>query len=410
MTRPTSGRRLAGIKSAALVLTGFCAGVVLTAAAGAVAKPRPNPYERLNTLGKVLSYIERSFVEPVDQQALIDAGIKGMVSSLDPYSRWLTPQEHADLKREYQGDFVGVGLELSLKDAGLTVVTAIEGAPAAKAGARAGDILMSINGVECRSWTPQKAIGKLRGPKGSEVDLVVARAGNSEAERRHELKVKRAVIQFDAVVHQTLSPGVGYIRLRAFQEGVVGDIEAILEAMKTTQPETKGLVLDLRNNPGGFFLEAVQVADLFIDSGTIVTTTGRHEQQTEVFEARSDTTIFDLPLAVLVNENSASSSELLAGALKDRGRAAIVGQKTFGKGTVQTFVDMKDGSALKLTTARYLTPAQKPIEGKGIEVDIAVSQPVVVDFGGPDWQRQDVQLRMAHAHLKSISKMAGDKE
>ena len=387
----------------ALAGVGFLAGALFGAPAFVDAEPRPNPYERLTPLSKVLSYIERSYVDPVDQGPLIDAAIKGMVGSLDPHSVWMTPAEYAAIRREHQGDFVGVGLELAQRGEGLTVITAIEGAPAEKAGVRSGDILTAIDGTPSASLTPQQAIVQLRGPEGSQVSLELKRIGAEGSPKRLTIEVKRAFIQLDAVVSQVLSPKVGYIRVRAFQEGVVDDIKVALGALEAQTGGLEGLVVDLRNNPGGFFLEAVQVADLFMESGLIVTTRGRGESSTEVFKARADTAAFQAPLAVLINRGSASSSELLAGALKDQGRAALIGEQSFGKGSVQTFVELKDGSALKLTTARYITPSNLAIEGRGIAPDIEVVQPAQsVALAGEDWQTHDAQLRMAHAHLKSF--------
>ncbi len=400
------GRR--AVTASSLLALGFVGGLLAGTPGSVVANSGPDPYARLTPLGKVLSYIERSYVDPVDQGALIDAAIKGAVGALDPHSEWFSPQEVAAMREESERDFVGVGLELEARGGRLVVITPVEGSPAEGAGVRQGDALVGIDGVSVAGWTARQAIDRLRGPEGSAIQLEVLR-GAGEGQRL-TFDLKRAVIQIDAVSVRSLSSGMGYVRIRSFQEGVAREVKAGLEELAASPGGLRGLVVDLRGNPGGYFLEAVQVADLFLDEGLIVTTRGREDRQTQRFEARAETTVFGGPLAVLIDGGSASSSEILAGALKDQGRAALVGVRTFGKGTVQTIVDLKDGSSLKLTTARYCTPSGASIQDRGVAPDVEVAQEGPLSQPGSEgWLEGDAALRMGVAHLRSVSKV-GERE
>lgn len=379
---------------------GLVVGLTLGSGGQVGAEPKANPYARLTTLGKVMSYIERSYVKPVSQQSLIDAAVKGMVSSLDPHSAWYTPEEMAELRSESESRFVGVGLELVRRGGQVRVVAPIDGGPAASAGVLAGDVLVSVNGELIGERSVRQVIGLLRGDAGSEVKLVVRR-GDS----RRTFTLSRTLIQFDAVVSRSLGEGVGYVRVRAFQEGASLDVEAALEDLSQEPGGLKALVIDVRDNPGGYFLEGVQVADLLLDEGVIVGTSGRAASQAETFKANAEVTRFSGPVALLVNEGSASASEILASALQAHGRAVLIGSKTYGKGSVQTMVDLKDGSALKLTTARYMTPQGRSLEGAGVVPDIEVDRGSSVRGvnGGASAQVEgDASLRRAVSHLKSL--------
>lgn len=379
---------------------GLVVGLTLGSGGQVGAEPKSNPYARLTTLGKVMSYIERSYVRPVSQQSLIDAAVKGMVSSLDPHSAWYTPEEMAELRSESESRFVGVGLELVRRGGQVRVVAPIDGGPAASAGVLAGDVLVSVNGESIGDRSVRQVIGLLRGDAGSEVKLVVSRG-----ESRRTFTLNRTLIQFDAVVARSLGEGVGYVRVRAFQEGASLDVEAALEDLSQEPGGLKALVIDVRDNPGGYFLEGVQVADLLLDEGVIVGTSGRAASQAETFEAHAEVTRFSGPAALLVNEGSASASEILAAALQAHGRAVLIGAKTYGKGSVQTMVDLKDGSALKLTTARYMTPQGRSLEGAGVVPDIEVdrgSSVKGVNGGASAELEGDAPLRRAVSHLKSL--------
>ncbi len=399
-----SGRYGTLAVAVALVGLGFVCGLLVGHPALVDAEPQPNPYARLTTLGKVLSYIERSYVKPVDQNMLVDAAIKGMVTALDPYCDYHSPQEMAQIRRESQGPFVGVGLELTRRQGRIIIVAPIDGAPGAKAGLKAGDELLEIDGGSVFGMRVRDVVVLLQGEDGSKVKLGVERIGG----QRLDFEVTRAPIRFDAVTFKELTPGLGYVRIRAFQAGVSVDVEDAIDTLEQDSGGLKGLVLDVRDNPGGYFLEGVKISDLFLDEGVIVSTRGRGEHQVDIFKASAERTRFEGPVALLINRGSASASEIVAGALGDHGRAVMIGQRTFGKGSVQTMVDMKDGSALKLTTAQYFTPNKRSITTHGIVPDIEVASQPEAKAASGEWFAADAQLRMAHGHLKSMLKVSPD--
>jgi carboxyl-terminal processing protease len=325
-------------------------------------------YKNIELFTEVLREIEKHYVEPEDSQKLIYGAIKGMVRSLDPHSSFMTKDEYQELMTETKGSFSGVGIEITIKDDVLTVVSPIEGTPAFKAGIKAGDRIIEIEGKSSKGMTLMDAVKNIRGPKGSEVKLKVAREGQSEP---LVFSIKRDVIPLKSVRHYALTPEIGYARISNFQSKTAGDLEDALNDLEKGH-HLKGLILDLRNNPGGLLSQAVEVSDLFLDKGVIVSTKGRDSSQDVIMSAHENGGQRKYPIIVLVNGGSASASEIVAGALQDNKRALILGTTTFGKGSVQTIIPLADGSGLRLTTARYYTPSGKSIQLSGIVPDIKV--------------------------------------
>jgi carboxyl-terminal processing protease len=325
-------------------------------------------YKNLELFTEVLREVEKHYVEPEDPQKLIYGAIKGMVSSLDPHSSFMTKDEYQELMTETKGSFSGVGIEITIKDDVLMVVSPIEGTPAYKAGIKPGDMIIKIEGKSTKGMTLLDAVKNIRGPKGTEIELTVAREGKGAP---LTFKIKRDVIPLKSVRYYRLSPNVGYVRISNFQGNTTKDLKAALHDLENGHA-LKGLVLDLRNNPGGLLSQAVKVSDLFLDKGVIVSTRGRDSSQDISMSAHENGTERNYPIIVLVNGGSASASEIVAGALQDNKRALILGTRTFGKGSVQTIIPLADGSGIRLTTARYYTPSGRSIQLSGILPDIKV--------------------------------------
>ncbi len=326
-------------------------------------------YRNIEIFAEVLRQIEENYVEPQDPHELIYGAIKGMVENLDPHSSFMTKEEHKDLMIETKGSFTGIGIEITTRDNSITVVSPIEGTPAYKAGIKAGDQIIRINDESAAEMTLSDAVKRIRGPKGSSVKLTIRREGN---EKPLEFELTRDVIPLRSVRHYRLSPEIGYVRISNFQSKTEPDLKKALEALEE-DGRLNGLILDLRNNPGGLLNQAIKVSDLFLDQGTIVSTKGRDPSQNMEITAQLDQPSRSYPMIVLVNEGSASASEIVAGALQDNKRALVLGSKTFGKGSVQTILPLSDGSGLRLTTARYYTPSGHSIQLTGIVPDIELA-------------------------------------
>lgn len=326
-------------------------------------------YEELSLFADTLSIIQSQYVDETKPKELVYGALKGMLSSLDPYSEFLTPEEYNELKSNTEGRFGGVGMEITLKEGLVTVVSPIENTPAWNAGVKSGDIIVKIDGKIIKGYTLTDAVRALRGQEGTEVKVTIWRQGIKEL---LELKLRRAIIKLEDIKDaRIVEPGIGYIRLVEFSSETPRDLSNALKNLKSQN--MKALVLDLRNNPGGLLNTAADIAELFLDSGKmIVYTKGRGDFQTLEFISKKNSVYNDVLMVVLINEGSASGSEILAGALQDHKRAIIVGQKTFGKGSVQTIVPLSDNSAIKLTTSKYFTPLGRSIHGEGIEPDIKV--------------------------------------
>jgi carboxyl-terminal processing protease len=324
-------------------------------------------YESLESFSNILAIVRKNYVEEVPTKNLVDGAINGMLHSLDPHSAYLTPDLYKELQSDTQGRFGGLGIEITVKGGILTVVSPIEDTPAAKAGIKPGDQIFKIEDEFTKDMTLVDAVKKMRGLKGTKINLTIRREGVNDL---IEVSMVRDIIRVQSVRSRTLESGYGYIRLAQFQERSDRDLQRALEKLAAEKTGIRGLVLDLRNNPGGLLTQAVRISDLFLESGLITYTEGRIEAQRQKYFAQKDGTWTDFPIVVLVNNGSASASEIVAGALQDHKRAVVLGTKTFGKGSVQTILPLDDSSALRLTTARYFTPNGRSIQATGIVPDI----------------------------------------
>ncbi len=326
-------------------------------------------YEVSELFADVLKIVQTDYVEEADPKDLIYGALRGMLSTLDPYSQFLDPESYNELKIETEGEFGGLGIEITIKDELLTVISPIDDTPAFRAGLRASDRIVKIDGALTRGITLLEAVKKLRGKPGTGVKLTILREGENEFK---EVEVVRDIIKIKSVREAVLLDNqIGYLRLSDFQEQTTQEIEVNLERLKTEGMDS--LILDLRNNPGGLLDVSVSVAQLFLEQRQlIVSTKGRLRNQNLEFRARRDGMLNGLPLVVLINEGSASASEIVAGAIQDHGRGVVLGIKSHGKASVQTIFPLRDGSALRLTTSKYFTPSGRSIHGEGIAPDVEV--------------------------------------
>lgn len=329
---------------------------------------RSETYKQLEIFSNVLSILQNNYVEEIDTKEVLHGAIKGLLFSLDPHSSYLPPEELTELQEETQGSFSGIGIEVTIKDDLLTVVSPIADTPADKAGIKANDIILEINGQKTKNMGPYEAIKQLRGTPGSDVTISIHRKGWEELK---DIQLTRDLIPLQSVKFETLSPGFVYSRITNFQSHTASDFKTGLAALRKSYP-VKGLILDLRNNPGGLLHQAVSIADIFLSKGTIVSTRGRITEQNTIFSAHNNSPENIFPMVVLVNEGSASASEIVAGAIQAHKRGIIVGSQTFGKGSVQTIIPLPDGAGLRMTTAKYYTPDDKSIQAVGITPDVEV--------------------------------------
>ncbi|HET7007023.1 MAG TPA: S41 family peptidase [Candidatus Binatia bacterium] len=355
-------------------------------------------YESLEAFSNILSIVKKNYVEDIETKNLVNGAINGMLTSLDPHSAYLTPDLYKDLQSDTQGRFGGLGIEITVKSGILTVVSPIEDTPAFKAGIKPGDQIFKIEDEFTKDMSLVDAVKKMRGLKGTKINLTVRREGTADL---IDISLIRDIIRVQSVKSRTLEPGYGYVRLAQFQERSDRDVQRALEKLAAEKSGIKGLVLDLRNNPGGLLNQAVRVSDLFLDSGMIVYTDGRIESQKQKFFAQKDGTWADFPVVVLVNGGSASASEIVAGALQDHKRAVVLGTKTFGKGSVQTILPLDDNSALRLTTARYFTPKGRSIQATGIVPDIVIENIVLQDGKPDDRKRPSLREENLPGHLNN---------
>ncbi len=367
-------------------------------------------YKSLKLFSDVLEEIEANYVDEVDSEKLIQSAIKGMVSSLDPHSTFMPPEAFDELQDDTKGEFGGIGIVITMKDGILTVISPIEGTPAYRAGIMAGDVIVSIDGSSTRDMALWESVKKMRGPRGDEVVLTVVREGAPEP---IEYTLKRDIIPMESVRSTSLQPGYGYVWVTNFRANTADDVIKALDELESGDVPLKGLIMDLRNNPGGLLNQASEVSDIFLDQGTIVSIKGRLEQHTEVFEAHPDTTSRDYPIVVLINGGSASASEIVAGALQDQKRALILGTTSFGKGSVQSVKPLKEGFGLKYTIARYYTPNGRSIQAEGIKPDIEVEFALIEDKKEKHTDSAfDRMLREKDLknHLEPESKKPGEKK
>ena len=328
-------------------------------------------YEQLQIFSDVLDIVQENYVEEADSEELVEGAITGMLKTLDPHSSYLNPDAYKELQVETKGSFGGIGIEITIRDGFLTVVSPLEGTPADDLGIEAGDQILRVDGEPTKEMTLMEAVTKMRGPKGTKVVLTIMREGFTKPE---DFVITRATIAIKSVRSKTLESGYGYLRLSQFQSTTARDLRQALTKLEKENQPMKGLILDMRNNPGGLLDQAVKVSDEFLDEGLIVYTGGRLKSQDMRFEAHTNTRPHRYPIVVLVNEGSASAAEIVAGALQDHKRAVVVGVETFGKGSVQTVMPLRNGAALRLTTSLYYTPSGRSIQAKGIEPDIVVER------------------------------------
>ncbi len=350
-------------------------------------------YPQLEKFTDCLGIIENSYVEEVSPEKLIEGAIKGMVSVLDPHSAYLTKEGYKEMQISTTGSFGGLGIEIGVRDDVLTVITPIEGTPAFHAGVLPGDRIIKIDGKPTADLSLEDAVKLLRGPKGTQVVITIMR---DKQEKPIDLTITRAMIHIESVKAEMLEPGYGYIKVRNFQVDTADDIRSALEEMGPL----KGLILDLRYNPGGLLDQAVSVSDLFLESGMIVYTDGRRPEEKTEYRARKEGTFEGFPMIVLINGGSASAAEIVSGALQDNKRAIVVGVKSFGKASVQSIRPLSDGSALKLTVARYYTPSGRSIQATGIEPDIRVEQRVEASASGEPSTQTFLREEDLEDHLK----------
>ena len=361
-------------------------------------RPSGDIYKKLRIFADVLDIVQKNYVEPVNSDDLIYGAIDGMLNKLDPHSSFMPPEAYKELQIETKGRFEGIGIEITMKDDILTVVSPIEGTPADRAGLKAGDRIIKIDGTVTKTINLLDAVKKMRGPKGSEVILTIMREGMS---RPKDFKIVRDVIPIGSVKSKVLEDGYGYVRITNFRDKTATDLQAALKSLEGSKVPLRGLVLDLRNNPGGLLDQAVDVADEFLAKGLVVYTDGRIKSQNMKFEATAkDKPRHRYPMVVLVNEGSASAAEIVAGALQDHRRALVLGERTFGKGSVQTVIPLEDGSGLRLTTARYYTPNGRCIQAKGIMPDVVVEQGGTVKRG-EDEAAQHIREKDLEHHLSN---------
>ena len=332
-------------------------------------KQQEDTYRQLETFANVLSILQENYVEEIKAKEAIEGAIKGLLLSLDPHSSYMKAESYQEFRNETQGSFTGIGIEITLRDNVITVISPIADTPAANAGIKAHDKIMRINGESTKNFTPLDAVKLLRGPKGSSVTISIFRDGFKELK---DIELIRDTIPLHSVKSFVLKPGFGYIRISNFQSDTTREFKEHLAKLQSKSP-LSGLVLDLRNNPGGLLNQAVSLTDIFLDEGLIVYTRGRNKDQDLTYEAHQNNSGVEIPLVLLVNEGSASASEIVAGALQDHQRGVIVGSKTFGKGSVQTIIPLPDGAGLRMTTARYYTPKGRSIQATGITPDVEVA-------------------------------------
>jgi carboxyl-terminal processing protease len=362
-------------------------------------------YKGLKLFSDVIELVEDNYVDPVDSKELIEKAIQGMVHSLDPHSALLSPDDFKELQVDTQGEFTGIGVSITMKDGFVTVISPIEGTPAYKAGIKAGDKIIKVNGKTAGDL--RQAVKMIRGPKGTEVVVTIAR---EEVKKPIDFKIVRDIIPVESVKTAVLKPGYGYVWITNFRENTTDDLVSGLEKLESAKVPLKGLILDLRDNPGGLLDQAIKVSDLFIEKGTILSIKGRRGKNTQIYKASENKVKRDYPIVLLINGGSASASEIVAGALQDHKQALILGTTSFGKGSVQSVEKLRDGYGLKLTIARYYTPSGRSIQAKGIQPDIIVKRRFIDKEDMADIGEGFIKEKDLKNHLEAIPEKGREKE
>ena len=356
----------------------------------------PLPLRQLRVFTQVFEQIRRGYVEEVTDTELLENAIAGLLLELDPHSVYLNESDYDELQESATGKYGGLGLEVGSEKGMIKIISPIDNTPAAEAGIKAGDLIVEVDGVPVRGMALQKAIDKLRGEKGTSIDLVVLRENQDSP---IEFTIVRDTIQLSSVRSRMLEPGYGYVRISQFQTSSGDDFKQALAGLKDEESNLKGIIIDLRNNPGGLVPAAVEISDALLDGGNIVYTEGRLPSANSRYEASDGDMLKGVPVVVLINGGSASASEIVAGALQDHRRAAVIGTQSFGKGSVQTVIPLGDGRAVKLTTARYFTPSGRSIQAEGIVPDIIVEPAEIRRYV----QRDRIREEDLEGHLEQAS-------
>ena len=403
------------LRSSTLFISGMLIGLTLAIGHSVFAlkdeqqQAQSIPYEELQTFTDVMSRIKQDYVEPVKDKKLLEDSIRGMLAGLDPHSAYLSPEEFKELRIGTTGQFGGLGIEVTMEGGLVKVVAPIDDTPASRAGIKAGDLIIRIDDKPVKGLSLNDAVKLMRGKPGTDIKLTIVREGEPET---IEMTITREIIRTKSVKSRSLEPGFGYVRISSFQSRTATDL---LKAIGELQDKEtlKGLVLDLRNNPGGVLNGAVGVSDAFLDDGLIVYTKGRVGDANMKYTATPGDALNGKPLVVLVNGGSASASEIVAGALQDHKRAIIMGRKTFGKGSVQTIQELRNGGAVKLTTARYFTPSGRSIQAQGIEPDIklrAIKLAKINEDGPKALKEKDLERHLANPNGDSEGKPDKEEE
>lgn len=354
-------------------------------------------YRDLELFTKALYHVQKDYAETPDNKKLIYGALHGMMASLDPHSMFLPAEAYKELRVDTQGWFGGIGIEITVKDNFLTVVSPMEGSPAARAGIHSGDRILKINGAPVKGLGLYETVQKMRGPRGSKMTLTIVSPPSGKS---REITLERGIIHIKSVRSELPEPGYGYVKINSFQEGTTEELEKSMKALeKKSGGKLQGLVLDLRNNPGGLLEEAVAMADKFLEQGVIVSTSSRGKE-IDRREAHAERTDPHYPIVVLVNEGSASAAEIVAAALQDNKRAVLIGSKTFGKGSVQTIFELGRDAAIKLTVAKYFTPKGRSIHGQGIAPNIVVTKKPSPETAPSGKTLPDEHLKLALDYLK----------
>ena len=357
------------------------------------------PLQELRNFTEIFDRIRTAYVEPVDDKTLLQYAIDGMLSNLDPHSDYLLPEDFSELQEHTTGKFGGLGIEVGIEEGLIKVVSPIDGTPAEKAGIKSGDFIVSLDGEPVREMSLNNAIDKMRGEPGTDIELSIRREGEQDL---LEFVLTRAEIKVASVRGESLGDGIGYLRITQFQDQsgpeLIAAITKLQKKAKDNSEKLNGLVLDLRNNPGGVLDAAVEVSDAFLNSGLIVYTEGRISESDFRYSATKETIAEDIPLIVLINGGSASASEIVAGALQDHNRAVIVGTQSFGKGSVQSVLPIAGNKAIKLTTARYFTPNGRSIQAQGIQPDVFVEQSEVTTYEQSYYKESDLSGHLSNGN------------